>query len=1154
MTVSSAPAQGAAVAPALPAATAAQRYDALLGSLARRVVDTAAGTLIPAGTRLPDPPAQQRLWLGMLASAPKLMAEAANGYTYGERLVPPAQGFTFRVPALPVTLEFTVSAAAYVALHPTMGEQNAAVTAAADPGTEPGPVGLRPGIGRAAPDAGRGHPLATVWTKVAIDPVTITVPLTIDTVRAGEDELAAALRSAVRPPAGAELHRPRRLSPAPAGNLPRPDDMLNATTWARYCTANLLDAADVLPPEFRAAVEFDITPGDGYVEILATVVNLTPAPDQQTVDGTHAYQTPYLNTHLYEVQLICALDAPLVPYQLEQVQQSYRYERAVPALGHACAVDVTRAGGHTRLATMYAAEQATARVHPRRHVALPDGTVTTLDTSFQALIADPIAAVTALVDAHRAWVDTEWSVAALDARAGARGWDVSARADADADAVTAHDEVDWVAAGLDLLRTDPQVRDAFVLANRAVAAAANRSYDAWFPFQIAWLVGCLPSMVDPAGHPDVEIVWFATGGGKSEAYLGLMLTTLFYARLTGVTAGAQVWARFPLRLLALQQTERFTAMVLHAELLRRDHPDIAVGDPFGVGYFVGGTNTPNRLQAPDPTNPYYRGQDPHSAATAEACRILADCPLCRQPLEVGFDELSWTMQHRCRNASCRMTGVLPVWGIDDEIYRHAPAVLVGTVDKLAQLGQSKEFQVLLGRAHSRCPQHGYTGHPTWCAVFGCKQSRQPIAAGFGHVRLEIADELHLLDESLGALDGMYETLLQAISEDLGNPPIQIVGATATIEGYKHQVQHLYRRDARRFPVNGPDVGETFWSTTTADEPLRRYLGVRPRSITMVTATREVALTHGGWLADLLTDPAAVLDEAGLDAADPALRDEAHAAGRDLYEVFVAYCLRNEDLTSFTRDPEVRALLGSQLNLAVINGDAEPTAVRRAVARLTNPPAAAEDRVTMIAATKAIGHGFDVGRLGVMTVMGTPTSAAEIIQASARVGRRWPGLVINVINPTRDRDASVFRYYADWIRFLDRLVNKVPVNRESLPVLRRVLSGGLMAWLLQVHDRDWLTGAQRRKTLADSTAFAAAVTAGFVDRALLIDNLSRGFGIHPDSVYHQLHRDAIAAWVDDRLAGLPMQAEPGKRLPDLLTPPVPRSLRDVEEPITIYADL
>lgn len=1132
----------------------ARVLDSLLGCLSRRIVDEATGTRIPIGTRLPSDP-RDKLWLGMLASEPQLIAEAAAGYSLGERRVPPAQGFTFRVRELPTTLRIQVSAAAYISLTPNLDEQKAAVVAEAD---RAGRTAAQGGGRVPTPTPNNaGHKLAPVWSKVVIDPISITVPITEGSARSfriGENEVEAAFQSAIKAPPGATLFRPRRQT-RPTGSLPRDDDMLDEQTWSRYCATNLVDPDQLIKPTMRAVIEVEVTPGDEEFEILVTVVNTTPAADQQVFDGASSYDESNLNSSLYEVELKASTNSELLDYELEQVAQSYRYDRSVKALGLATPVSVSRDEyGASFLQTLYAAEQDTGRVYPREVLSLPGRADVAIDTSFASLSQDPVGALERLVAAHRAWVDYFWSDAELNRLASERGWDAEALDGARRDADAARKEVAWVNAGVDLLRQDSRVREAFVLANRTVEATAGGAYDSWRPFQVAWIVGCLPAMADPNIDTTVNIVWFATGGGKSEAYLGLMLTTLFYGRLSGVTAGTQVWARFPLRLLALQQMERFAAMVLNAEVLRRSHPDLAGGDPFGIGYFVGGGNTPNKLQRPEPTNPYYRGIDPYSEQTAAQCRLLEVCPLCKKGLEVAFDERSWTMQHICRTAGCDVAGVLPLWGIDDEIYRNAPAVLVGTVDKLAQLGQSRDFQVLLGRAHSRCPAHGYTSNPLYCTVFGCSASRNAIPSGFGALRMEIADELHLLNESLGALDGMYETLLQAISNELGNPPMQIVGATATIEGYENQVDHLYQREARRFPVNGPIVGETFWSTTVDDDPLRRYLGVRPRRVTMVTATREVALAHRGWLKDLLEDPSSVLAEAGLDPSDSGLIEVARAAGQDLYEVFVAYCLRNEDLSSFVRDDSVQTLLGSEDNLAVINGDAEPAKIRDAVRRLLTPPASEAERVKIIAATRAIGHGFDVARLGIMTIMGTPTSAAEIIQASARVGRTHPGLVVNVINPARDRDASVYRYYSAWIRFLDRLVTKVPVNRKSLPVLKRVLSGGLMAWILQYHDRAWLTGGPRRKSLADSTAFAEAVQSGYLDRALLIENLSSGFGIDSTSLYQKMHREEIDSWVDDQLASLPLRAEAGVRLPNLLSPPIPRSLRDVEEPITMYGEI
>jgi hypothetical protein len=1148
-----------AAAPSLGAVNEAGRLDGFLGSLSRRVVARATGTSLPAGTRLPDE-AKQRLWLGMLASEPELIAEVEAGRRYKARVTPAAQGIAFRVATLPAELDVEFSCAVYLALHPTREEQAAAVTTEREqPGQDPDDPDNPDQRSPSPPQqGGPGIPLAPVWTKVQVPPVRVRVPLPAQAdhaVRVGEDELAAAIRSAVRVPAGASLYRPRRLS-APAGSLPRDHDLIDETAWRNYCRENLMDPGDVIPPEHRAAIQVEVLKQQDFYEVLVVVINTSPAAGDQLYDGVHQYEGGIAETRLYEVQLAVASGEPAIPYELEQVAHSYRYRRDVPALGHACPVEKHEHTGGTTLRTQFAAEAPTWRVYPRETLAGGDGNEIPLDTSFDSLIDNPLGTLTELADKLDDWVAENWSGAALDELHRQRRWDDKARREAEDDAEAARAEAAWVRAGLDALAADQAALDAFVAANRVMKAAVG--YDSWYPFQVAWIVGCVPGMIDPQAHREVSIVWFPTGGGKTEAYLGLMLTTLFYGRYSGaVTAGTQVWARFPLRLLALQQNERFARMVLHAELVRRNDPRISGGDPFGLGYFVGGGNTPNKLFRPDPNNVYHRGApDPDSPAVQEACRVLERCPVCDadEPLQVRFDDRTSTMLHLCTNPGCEMAGALPVWSVDDAIYRNAPSVLVGTVDKLALLAMNPEFQVLLGRAHSRCPQHGYTANPLYCAVFGCQQTRTAVRRGLGHIRLEIADELHLLDESLGALDGMYETLLQAISERLGNEPMQIVAATATIEGYQNQVKHLYQREARRFPVNGPMAGETFWSITRDRDPLRRYLGVQPRAGTMITATREIAVTHKEWLTDLLTDPKAIAAESGLDANDPVVIEEAERLARDLYEVLVAYCLRIEDLSSFTRDERVRELLASQDNLVIINSDVSPRDIRSAVTRLTHPPDDDAGRVKIIAATKAIGHGFDVPRLGVMAVMGTPTQAAEIIQASARVGRKFPGLVVNVINPTRDRDASVYRYYAGWIRYLDRLVHKVPVNRESLPVLKRVLSGGLMAWLLQVHDRRWITGARRRKSLANSVAFREAVRSGFLDRDTLVDNLMTGFGIDQKKVYHQMHRDAITAWVDDNLSSIPLRAAADKRLSTLLLPPVPRSLRDVEEPIVIHGEI
>ena len=192
----------------------------------------------------------------------------------------------------------------------------------------------------------------------------------------------------------------------------------------------------------------------------------------------------------------------------------------------------------------------------------------------------------------------------------------------------------------------------------------------------------------------------------------------------------------------------------------------------------------------------------------------------------------------------------------------------------------------------------------------------------------------------------------------------------------------------------------------------------------------------------------------------------------------------------------------------------------------------------------------------MVLMGTPTQAAEVIQATARAGRTYPGLIVHVFNPSRDRDSSVFRYYSAWIRFLDRLVHKVPINRESLPVLRRVLSGALMAWLLQVHDVRWMTSGPRRYSLGRSEQLRDALTAGFIDRVTLVSELIlRAWASTRPTPTTTCTGRPSSATSTIRCRGSPSPpAHNSRRTADLLDPTVPRSLRDIEKPITIYGNV
>ena len=422
------------------AANEPERFDAFLGSLSRRVVARATGTSLPAGIRLTDE-SKQRLWLGMLVSEPELIAEAQVGRVYKARITPPAQGFSFRVTDLPAEFEAEVSCAIYLPLHPTREEQLAVARAEQnDPAAAP--------PRRMAQAGATGLKLAPVWTKVRVPPVRVRVPLPADAgpaVRVGEDELAAAIRAAAQAPPGASLFRPRRAG-APAGSLPREADLHDEATWSSYCRANLMDAADVHPPEHRAAIQVEVTRQQDFYEILMVIVNTSPAPDDQLFDGVHKYESGVAETRLYEVELSVTCpraSGPLRPRTggafLPGTAVTFRLSATPGPVNTETGED-----GSTILRTQFAAEEPTWRIYPRDSVTDGGGDSEPIDTSFDSLINDPLGTLTQLADKLDGWVARNWSAAALEDLRRERGWDANACREAEEAAGEARDEAAWV--------------------------------------------------------------------------------------------------------------------------------------------------------------------------------------------------------------------------------------------------------------------------------------------------------------------------------------------------------------------------------------------------------------------------------------------------------------------------------------------------------------------------------------------------------------------------------------------------------------------------------------------------------------------------------------------------------------------------------------
>jgi hypothetical protein len=285
-------------------------------------------------------------------------------------------------------------------------------------------------------------------------------------------------------------------------------------------------------------------------------------------------------------------------------------------------------------------------------------------------------------------------------------------------------EIERYSLGIECLRRDSSLHQAFRLANvafRDLGAALPRPITAWRAFQIGFIVSQLPSLAVrnlPGRDADddysralaqalseVGILWFPTGGGKTEAYLGLLAIALLFDRLRGRGRGVTAWMRFPLRMLSLQQLERLGRVIAQLNVLRATEPALVMGDPFAMGYFVGAANTPNSIDAKEMPR-LERDVD-----LRERARVLRKCPYCGSRISIQALRAEWRLAHVCENSGCfsntskslgRQRGSLPLYMVDSEIYRYLPSVLVGTVDKLALIGRSRLMHLLLRGPRQEC--------------------------------------------------------------------------------------------------------------------------------------------------------------------------------------------------------------------------------------------------------------------------------------------------------------------------------------------------------------------------------------------------------------------------------------------------------------------
>jgi hypothetical protein len=438
-----------------------------------------------------------------------------------------------------------------------------------------------------------------------------------------------------------------------------------------------------------------------------------------------------------------------------------------------------------------------------------------------------------------------------------------------------------VSKGIALL-ADSQVLEAFCMANRAMARAARQRlgviqgkdpatvHPRWRPFQLAFLLMNLPGIVDPH-HPDrdvVDLLFFPTGGGKTEAYLGLAAFTLVLCRLQhpGIaSAGLSVLMRYTLRLLTLDRLGRAATLICALELERQQDVETLGTWPFEIGLWVGQAATPNFMGA--------RGDGNSNSARARAIAFrndtrkpspipLEDCPWCGTKFTANSFQLRPNpdtpidLRVTCTNRRCAFTRdqALPILAVDEPIYRRLPCFMIATVDKFAAMPWTGDVGQFFGRV-DRYDRDGLYGP--------CHTGKgQPLSAGrLLPPDLIIQDELHLISGPLGTIVGLYETALdQLCSYQADGQTVRpkIVASTATVRRAESQIRALFNHQlVDIFPSPGPDRRDSFFAETHRTEKSngRLYLGIAAQGrspkvvmlrvyLVLLAAAQKAYLAHG----------------------------------------------------------------------------------------------------------------------------------------------------------------------------------------------------------------------------------------------------------------------------------------------------------------------
>ena len=606
--------------------------------------------------------------------------------------------------------------------------------------------------------------------------------------------------------------------------------------------------------------------------------------------------------------------------------------------------------------------------------------------------------------------------------------------------------------GVDLIDNKEEVYEAFGFMNRSLLMQRahsgvgerlpnsnelkkidySKEKSSWRPFQLAYILMCISSIENPnSQYRDiVDLIWVPTGGGKTEAYLGLSAFTIFLRRIRNPRngAGTAIIMRYTLRLLASQQFIRSSIMICACEMIRRENVKKLGKEEITIGLWIGSAQTPNTIQ-----DAQYELKNLQRTTKSEweldrqksehnKFQVLK-CPWCGTKMEKVYQDKkeagNWGYRHNkkdkcfeifCPEQDCEFELRLPIKVVDEDIYKKPPTLLFATVDKFAMMTWKGEVS----------------------RIFALDEENNNLSP-----ELIIQDELHLISGPLGTMVGLYETVVDEMCSEKGIKP-KIIASTATIRRASEQVKGLYNREVKQFPPPGLSADDSLFvkNLPVEREAGRLYVGIMPSGKTQTTA--EVRLMG------------ALLQRTNmLDNIEDDIKDKYWTLAtyfNSIRELGKCSTLLNDDISDnmtrlckrLTYKPGLRFLynqreLTSRLSATEIN-----TTLNDLYIKYSKKDEDFTYPIDVLLATNMISVGVDVDRLNSMVIIGQPKLTSEYIQASSRVGRRDPGIVFTLYNSSKTRDRSHYEQFYKYHQSFYKFVEPTSVTPFSEPARERAL--------------------------------------------------------------------------------------------------------------------